>query len=95
MLFATPQLTKIGYLKLTMSISQATKDKINILLVDDHPNNLNLLSNLLGDYGYQTRRAISAQMALIAVETDNFDLILLDVCMPDMDGYELCSLLKR
>ncbi|GAB4528451.1 MAG: hypothetical protein Tsb0014_09770 [Pleurocapsa sp.] len=77
-----------------MNITSSTKERINILLVDDSPTNLNLLSTMLSEYGYQTRRVISGQMALQAVKTDRFDLILLDVNMPQMDGYEVCSQLK-
>jgi PleD family two-component response regulator/EAL domain-containing protein (putative c-di-GMP-specific phosphodiesterase class I) len=78
-----------------MNIANSTKERINILLVDDSPTNLNLLSTMLSEYGYQTRRVISGHMALQAVKTDNFDLILLDINMPKMDGYEVCSRLKE
>jgi len=67
----------------------------NILIVDDNLNNLRLLSNILTDFGYETRRAINGNLALQAVEASNFDLILLDINMPERDGYEVCRQFKQ
>lgn len=66
----------------------------NILLVDDQPKNLRLLSDLLDEQGYQVQQAISGAVALQAVALDQPDLILLDIYMPDMDGYSVCQKLK-
>ncbi|MDC9728129.1 MAG: two-component system response regulator [Methyloprofundus sp.] len=66
----------------------------DILIVDDTTENLQLLSNILKDSGYKVRPATSGKLALKAVETKQPDLILLDIKMPEMDGYEVCSLLK-
>ena len=77
-----------------MNNKNQTSNQVNILLVDDNPNNLRLLSNILLEYGYQTRRVISGNMALQAARANNFDLILLDITMPEMDGYEVCRQLK-
>lgn len=66
----------------------------DILIVDDTPANLRLLAALLGNHGYRVRKAINSKMAQLALETLIPDLILLDVRMPEMDGYELCRLLK-
>ena len=77
-----------------MNTEKKLANRINILLVDDNPDNLRLLSNMLTEYGYQTRRVISGQMALQAAKATNFDLILLDINMPQMDGYEVCRQLK-
>lgn len=68
--------------------------KVNILAVDDKPENLRLLSSILSDRGYEVRKAISGQMALTAARTMLPDLILLDINMPGMDGYEVCTYLK-
>ncbi len=68
--------------------------KANILVVDDKPDNLRLLSAILTDQGYQVRKALSGQMALIACQAMLPDLILLDVMMPEMNGYEVCQKLK-
>jgi diguanylate cyclase (GGDEF)-like protein/PAS domain S-box-containing protein len=65
-----------------------------VLVVDDVPDNLRILSATLTEQGYQVRCAKSGSMALMAVQTDLPDLILLDVKMPDMDGYEVCQKLK-
>lgn len=71
-----------------------TSTKGEILIVDDQPNNLRLLSTLLTTQGYSVRKAINGQMALLSVLTEMPDLILLDIRMPDMDGYEVCLELK-
>jgi len=66
----------------------------NILVVDDTAANLQLLTGMLKGRGYKVRPVSSGEMALRAVETQAPDLILLDISMPDMDGYEVCSRLK-
>lgn len=65
-----------------------------ILLVDDTPANLYLLSTILVKQGYEVRQAMSGQMALESVQKFFPDLILLDIMMPDMSGYEVCRYLK-
>ncbi len=66
----------------------------NILIVDDIPDNLRLLANLLADRGYKVRPAPSGAHALSTTRKIVPDLILLDVVMPEMDGYEVCRILK-
>lgn len=66
----------------------------DILIVDDTPDNLRVLSSILIDRGCKVRKALSGQMALTVCETTLPDLILLDVMMPEMDGYETCRTLK-
>lgn len=66
----------------------------SILIVDDTPDNLRLLSKLLSQRGYEIRKAINGQMALASAQADPPDLILLDIRMPEMDGYEVCQHLK-
>lgn len=68
--------------------------KGSILIVDDTPNNLHLLSTMLENLGYEIRCTNSGAMALVAVNTEHPDLILLDISMPDMNGYEVCQRLK-
>jgi diguanylate cyclase (GGDEF)-like protein/PAS domain S-box-containing protein len=65
-----------------------------ILVVDDLPDNLRVLSATLAEQGYRVRCAKSGSMALMAAQSVPPDLILLDVKMPDMDGYEVCQKLK-
>ncbi|MGI0488641.1 diguanylate cyclase domain-containing protein [Pantanalinema rosaneae CENA516] len=67
----------------------------NILIVDDLPDNLHLLSKILTRQGYEVQAVGSGQMAIAAVQTKLPDLILLDICMPEMDGYEVCQQLKQ
>lgn len=64
-----------------------------ILIVDDKSFNLSLLNTTLKEH-YRVMAAISGREALAAVERNKPDLILLDVLMPDIDGYEVCRILK-
>lgn len=66
----------------------------NILVVDDKPSNLHFFSKILTEKGYKVRRAISGQLALNGAIDAPPDLILLDIIMPHMDGYEVCRRLK-
>ena len=66
-----------------------------ILVVDDTPENLRLLANILTEHGYRVRSAPSGQLALRTVQLELPDLILLDIMMPDLDGFEVCRRLKQ
>ena len=77
-----------------MNNFQIEATKGNILIVDDAPDNLRLLSRMLVQQGYEVRSAISGAMALRAVHTIPTDLVLLDINMPKMDGFEVCERLK-
>lgn len=70
------------------------KNEIKILVVDDQPNNLRFLSDLLNKEGYKVQRSINGKLALNAVVSNLPDLILLDIMMPEMNGYEVCQKLK-
>lgn len=65
-----------------------------LLLVDDQPENLRLLSTTLSKQGYDIRSTVSGSMAITAAKTAKPDLVLLDIMMPGMDGYEVCRELK-
>jgi DNA-binding response OmpR family regulator len=67
----------------------------NILVVDDTPLNLLLLVDILSKDGYEVIPVNSGKLALAAVKNNPPDLILLDIMMPDMDGYEVCQALKE
>jgi diguanylate cyclase (GGDEF)-like protein len=67
---------------------------VDILIVDDKPENLHVLSTLLIEQGYCVRGVVSGSMALRAVQSAPPHLILLDIMMPDMDGYAVCHQLK-
>ncbi|NJR23363.1 MAG: response regulator [Richelia sp. CSU_2_1] len=67
----------------------------DILIVDDTPDNLRLLSTMLASHGYQVRKAINGKLALQGAEMAPPDLILLDINMPEMNGYEVCEKLKQ
>lgn len=65
-----------------------------ILMVDDRPQNLQVLGNTLKEKGYKLAAARSGAQALEFIEKKEPDLILLDIMMPDMNGYEVCNKLK-
>ena len=66
-----------------------------ILLVDDSTDNLRLLFTMLQTQGYRVKKSISGEFALQSLEVIEPDLILLDINMPGMDGYEVCKTLKK
>jgi signal transduction histidine kinase/FixJ family two-component response regulator/glycosyltransferase A (GT-A) superfamily protein (DUF2064 family) len=68
--------------------------KGNILIVDDISTNLQLLAQILSEQGYKTRTAPNGQLALRSIDLTPPDLILLDIMMPTMDGYQVCQALK-
>lgn len=66
----------------------------DILVVDDNPNNLTLLANILTEEGYRVRKVLNGKFALRTAQASPPDLILLDIYLPDLDGYEVCWRLK-
>ncbi len=68
--------------------------KKKILIVDDEEQNVKLLSSLIKAIGYDTEAAYNGKEAVEKCKTLKPDLILLDIMMPDMDGYEVCDLIK-
>jgi putative two-component system response regulator len=65
-----------------------------ILIVDDMPKNIQIAMNMLKNEGYHMFYAKDATMAEKLIKEQNFDLILLDIMMPNIDGFELCTILK-
>ncbi len=77
-----------------MNSNQASSLVVDLLVVDDTPDNLRLLSTMLSEQGYKVRKVISGQLALRVVSVAPPDLILLDINMPEMNGYQVCERLK-
>jgi len=75
-------------------IDNTITNKAKILVVDDTPASLKLLTDILKGEGYEVRSAISGELALNAATSNPPDLILLDIRMPEMDGFEVCRRLK-
>ncbi len=76
-------------------MTSAIDERVNILLVDDQPNNLLALESILGEMGENLVRAESGRAALRALLDMEFAVILLDVQMPDLDGFETASLIRQ
>lgn len=70
-------------------------DKALILIVDDRPKNLQVLVNILRKEKYKVAVATEGKQALSLVEEHHPDLILLDIMLPELDGYEICKILKE
>ena len=77
-----------------MSRDRTKPRKGDILVIDDMPDNLRLLSSMLTEQGYKVRRVINGELGLQAALSAPPDLILLDIMMPDIDGYAVCERLK-
>ncbi|MGD1717742.1 ATP-binding protein [Dapis sp. BLCC M172] len=99
----TPTINSIRYLidKVETPVeSEALKSNnsngdFHILVVDDEPVNIQVLNNHLQANNYQVTQALNGEEALAALNNNNFDLILLDVMMPNMSGYEVCAKLRE
>ena len=78
-----------------MNQSDIPPQEPDLLVVDDTPANLRLLTGFLREHGYAVRAAVNGAQALTAVERQRPDLILLDIKMPGMDGFEVCTELKN
>jgi PAS domain S-box-containing protein len=70
-------------------------EHISMLLVDDEPRNLTVLETVLADPSYRLVRAESAEQALLALVSEEFALLILDIHMPGMSGFELAQLIKQ
>ena len=77
-----------------MNSNQSPTIPATILVVDDKPDNVRLLSTILTEQGYQVRKALNGQRAIATVQEFPPTIILLDVMMPEMNGYEVCAKLK-
>lgn len=65
------------------------------MVVDDNDTNLKVVAGMLKATGYEILQAIDGESALKILESDNIDIILLDVMMPEMDGFEVCKRIKK
>jgi signal transduction histidine kinase len=82
--------TSIFKLKMGLEISQ----KYHLLIIDDNPTNLSILFEYLTSYGFKVFVALDGETAIEQIEYTQPDLILLDVMMPGIDGFETCRRLK-
>ncbi|MEY2936048.1 MAG: hypothetical protein RL033_6797 [Pseudomonadota bacterium] len=78
-----------------VNAAEQPAERASILVVDDTLENLRLLASMLNGQGYEVRPVNGGKQALQAIERDPPDLILLDINMPEMDGYEVCRRLRQ
>jgi DNA-binding response OmpR family regulator len=76
-------------------MSPEAPTKGDVLVVDDNPTHLDFLTKMLGNQGYKVRAVTDGPRAMRAANSAPPDLILLDVNMPDMDGFQVCKRLKE
>ena len=78
-----------------MQYPAVNSPKKEILVVDDTPDNLRLLSAILTQKNYEVRKALSSKQALLSIQADAPDLVLLDIRMPEMDGIAATREIRR
>jgi PAS domain S-box-containing protein len=86
--------TRVNARQANLAPEVHTQAPINILIVDDEPNNLLVLEAILDDPGYRLVRAESAEQALLALLADDFALAILDIRTPGMTGFELAQMMR-
>ncbi len=69
-------------------------NKGKILIIDDNPKNIQVLASILNENGYDSEFALNGTSGLNWLETEAFDLVLLDVMMPEEDGFEVCKTIR-
>lgn len=74
--------------------ANSIRTSFSILIVDDETKNIQLLGNLLKEHSYDVEFALDGEKALEWIYSKPFDLVLLDIMMPEMDGYEVCKKIK-
>ena len=72
-----------------------TDNEYKILVVDDNSKNVQLLAGLLSKKNYDVEYSLNGTDALELINSENFDLVLLDIMMPGMDGFEVCEKIKQ
>lgn len=77
-----------------MNNVQAFLNQANVLIVDDSSSNVDILSTMLKEKRYNVKNALNGKLALQSVMENPTDIILINVNLPDMDGYEVCQILK-
>jgi phosphoserine phosphatase RsbU/P len=75
-------------------VNQQINEKAKVLVVDDNLKNVQVLGGFLQNEGFEVEFALEGRSALDWISREKFDLVLLDVMMPEMDGYEVCAIVK-
>lgn len=70
------------------------RENETVLLIDDNPDNLRLLAKILEGYGFRVRAASTGKRALATIRKESPSIVLLDIMMPEMDGFDICKELK-
>src|SRR5687768_12237071 len=80
---------------MALPLKEPMDEPINILIVDDEPKNLTVLETILDEPTYRLVRVESAEQALLALVAEEFALLILDIRMPGMTGFELAQIIKK
>lgn len=86
---------RVSFLKERQEEEDGVDHQYKVLVVDDVPRNVKLLEAILRPYNYEILKAYNGEDALTAIKKIDIDLVLLDVMMPSMDGFEVCRRLKK
>ena len=70
------------------------ESKGKVLIIDDNPKNVQVVASILNQNSYDSEFALNGASGLSWLETESFDMVLLDVMMPDEDGFEVCRLIR-
>ena len=76
------------------NLERSQPNQKKVLVVDDRPDNLELLSTILTSQGYEVEESHRGKLAIEAAKADSPDIILLDISMPEIDGFEVCQRLR-
>jgi len=76
-------------------MTMTDSEKPSIIIADDNPSNLDVMESMLSGFGYDIRVAVNGLEALNSINQEPPDLVILDIHMPEMDGYETCRRLKQ
>lgn len=82
-------------LESTTAHPRTAATQANILIVDDEPVNLSILENYLRQQSYQITKAVTGRLALEKIAKADYDLVILDLMLPDLSGYEVCQHIRE
>jgi CheY-like chemotaxis protein len=92
--FTIPFLTKVNQSTSKKPLGTSSFAKKKVLIVEDNPINQKLMTRLLQQFGYETKSALNGSLAVHQLSEESFNLVLMDIQMPEMNGYEATILIR-